>query len=93
MKHTKKKTIPARKAHEVEVFSHTTCDLCNKEIRDEGVYNHDIVTISRKVGVNYPDSGSETEVYFDVCGDCFASKVIPALESLGGVVYKEERDW
>ncbi len=80
MKHMKTINIPARME---ERIVRTTCDLCKKDT-DPGNYEIDEVQVSRRHGSYYPDGGGAgDQVEVDICGECFLSRLIPWLESLG----------
>ena len=85
MKHRKIKLIPAK---EEEVVSHTTCDIC-KRSNSRDPSNRDRCDTSN-TEMEFTDTsncwpeGGETVVHsFDICGECFISKVVPAMFSLG----------
>jgi hypothetical protein len=40
--------------------------------------------IEMQVGDNYPEGASYVETSFDLCPDCFATKLVPALAALFG---------
>lgn len=89
MKHTKTVQVPAC---EKVVLDRITCDLCGGVILSKA-YTVDEVTIERQHGTNYPDTGVGATVSADVCGDCFATRLIPWLESQGAKPQTEEWDY
>ena len=66
------------------------CDLCGELApRPESYYpwekSYDVVRpdVRMQTGSHYPEGGSGEIIFFDICPECFTSKVIPALKALG----------
>lgn len=79
MKHNKTITVPAR---QTVVLDKTTCDICNKEIKDK--YGQvDEVTIEYKKGYSYGDCGEGNTTCVDLCGNCFSGHLLSWLKGLG----------
>ncbi len=89
MKHMKTETVPASTR---QVVAKVTCDICSKEV-SERMYDVDEVTVSRVKGERYPDNGHTVELAFDLCGECFDTKLVPALKALGAEPRSEETEW
>ena len=99
--------IPEIKAvpeHVLTKHTSTKCDLCSavsKHVTDsfEGEndwserYDVEDVTVSRKHGVNYPDCGSTTTVWFDICPKCFQERLVPWFAEHGVEPQTHEIDW
>lgn len=69
-----------------------TCDVCGCEIK-EGTFEIHETTVSRRVGNSYPGGGSSSTTSFDICGECWESKLVPYLNSLGAKEEITEDDW
>ena len=89
MKHMRKVVVPAK---EVELVFKTTCDLCRDEINPE-IFVVEDVEVKCRTGHSYPESGSGEEVSFDICKNCFFTKLQPWLESQGAVPTTTEWEW
>lgn len=88
MQHYEKEIIPEK---EVATYTHTTCDLCGKDVEEHlDSYAVDEVTVKREYGNRYPDGGNVTTIEVDICGPCFATKLGPWLESQGVKPVKKE---
>jgi len=60
------------------------CDICKNNIRVNKAYAVNETKVSIREGHHYPqDDFVGTEITFDICPDCFRSKIIPFLEGLG----------
>lgn len=81
-----KRVVPAK---EVEVVDKVTCDLCGCEIPN-GCGNVNETRVSHRTGYSYPEGGHGDLVAFDICGDCFETKLRPWLESQGAVAMISE---
>lgn len=81
MEHKKTEIIPVR---EREVVDYVTCDICGIRIQSTGMYEVDEVTISRNVGTCYPEGSGGERTEYDVCGECFQSKLMPFIEGFTG---------
>ena len=94
MKHKIKELVPE---HEKEITSHTTCDICKRSNKRNPRMDHcetDETEISfRDVEFAHSDCGRGTTYSYDICHDCFAEKVIPALSDLGAEPTIEEWDY
>lgn len=71
-----------------------TCDICGKEI-EQKPYREDVCTISCSEGDNYGSEGADyVTTEFDVCVECFKSKLTPFINGhLGAVPSVCERSW
>lgn len=100
MKVFKNVIVPAKT---VKTLDKVICDICKKEGTNywnegnkwvKGNYCVNNTIIEHKIGNDYGADGKDIITkYFDICNDCFDNKVVPALESLGAVMYEEESDW
>ena len=73
------------------VSSAMYCDMCGEEITVD-YYDVDDIEMKRKKGREYPEGGSGTEEWLDLCGKCW-EKVIEVLEGMGAKVQKKDWDW
>ena len=89
MQHKEMVEVPATSR---EVVVKVTCDLCKKEIKEEG-YQVNEVTITHRTGDNYPEMGSGEEASVDMCGECFELKLTPWLKSQGAEPLVAEWEW
>lgn len=87
-------------AHTSTVLDHYKCDLCGKtsgtgDWRPEGgSYNIRSTEVRMEIGSNYgSDGGNVEKTIFDICIDCFTSKLIPWMASQGAKPRTEESDW
>jgi hypothetical protein len=69
------KTIPIPATQKV-ILDYLTCDLCGEKIVHSSD-NMDECTVKRTEGYKYSDCGGGTDTVFDICGECFESKLIP----------------
>jgi len=74
------------------VSSAMHCDMCGKEIDIGYCYDVDDIKMKRRKGEQYPECGSGTEEWVDLCGKCW-EKVIEILEGMGVNVQKKDWDW
>lgn len=101
MKVYKNVAVPAVEAKVVKQLDKVVCDLCKKEGTEYSSYTNnwstdeekvDLVTIKYEDGWNWSkDNGGNEDgnvYYFDICNDCFKSKLQPYLESLGASCHK-----
>ena len=79
MKHMKTVLVPEQRN---QVVDFVTCDLCGEK---PGAFGYDIneVEVRHKTGILFPEGGSGTETRVDMCGKCFARKLVPWLISQG----------
>jgi hypothetical protein len=89
MKHTKIVEVPATTRKELDFV---TCDLCKKKIKSEK-FEVSEVDVKHHAGKSYPESGSGTDVSFDICGKCFDEKLVPWLYSQGAEPLTEDWDF
>lgn len=67
-----------------QVPSRIACDSCGRSTdHADHMYHSEEVTISAQIGDAYPEGSQQTAYDVDVCGECFTSKVVPALEAIG----------
>jgi hypothetical protein len=93
--------VPATPETTKEVEGDTFCDICGRAAPSRGVrgewgedsYAVAEVEVSMAMGSSYPEGGSSTVTEFDICPECFSSKVIPWLREQGASPRVEERDW
>lgn len=86
MKRYRKETIPEQ---QVDRFEAIVCDICGAESsknihewwgdRFEGVE----IEIKYNSASRYPDDVSGDVIEYDLCPDCFRSKLMPWMESQG----------
>ena len=76
--------VPAK---EMTIQSGLRCDLCGKQSPEPENWaeRFDVkeVEITYVDGVSYPEGGSSTTLAFDICPDCFGSKLVPWFKSHG----------
>ena len=75
------------------------CDLCGVLAPSPSNYSpweklYDVAQpeVSLKTGEQWPEGGSGERVFFDICPECFMSKVVPALKALGAEPTVEDWD-
>jgi len=97
MKKIETRTEPARQHQYV---AYLICDLCRKQstshaTKDWGENTYDIAEtkVTMKRGYAYPDSGETVQTEFDICPECFETKLIPWLTSQGAAPQVQEADW
>ncbi len=90
------KTITAQR----EELESLTCDLCGKQVPvddwthsegDSGQFRIARTRVSLREGYVYPEGGSGEEVEYDICPECFKTKLIPWIESQGA--HREPKEW
>ena len=88
-------TIPVSYNHERIIG--VKCDLCGKEFRGNrwGSTSFEILetAVHMKEGEQYPECGNSTEIRFDVCPECFKSKLIPWFLEQGAFPTETESEW
>ena len=81
--------IPEHTRKELDYYE---CDLCGKRTSRGGIalanwakdaFDHNSVEIVWQHGSIYPDDDFTEWVIFDICPECFESRVMPALEEMG----------
>lgn len=71
------------------VVTTTFCDFCGNDVDDQKKmdareYNTDEVEISHRRGWGYNSADYNIErIEIDCCGECFETKVLPALQAAG----------
>jgi hypothetical protein len=90
MKHFVEVTIPE---HQVPKFTHETCDLCGKTIKEDRNWDFDLVRIEREVGSSYPEGGSAEKTSFSLCVPCWEERLFPAAQALGIKPEESEHYW
>lgn len=93
------------KSYETKVCVELTCDLCGRAAPspdDQGRYGRapwtdesydvDTVLILRESGSNYPEGSSTETESFDVCPDCWKTKVVPWFKSWGATPTIRDND-
>ena len=93
MDHYKETVVPQRVEKRL---THTTCDMCDADVDecvDNFIYGVDEVTIERSVGSRYPEGTNLEEYKVDLCGKCFAEKLVPWLRSQGAEVRKRDIEY
>lgn len=83
--------VKYQKMANYERIDTTTCDLCLNTVKGERWKapdaehpgNRQDVEIQYEYGSSYPDGGSGTTETFDVCPDCWLTKVVPWFRSQG----------
>lgn len=77
---------------EREEIIRVTCDICNKEApcpddnecRWSGKgYEVDKIIVKRECGESYPEGGHLEIEEFDICPECFETKLLPFMISQG----------
>ena len=91
---TRKKVVVTKEYNEVVS---TTCDICKKTFPGmewpREPYSILETNVSMKIGTSYPECGDGVETIFDICPDCFVTKLIPALRALGAEPREREWSW
>ena len=97
------KTIPAVPETTKTVVTGCTCDLCGRQgdgasfDDDRGWGKVDGVTIrtkvSRKTGEQWPEGSHVKTQSFDVCPECWATKVVPWFASQGAKPTDDKLDY
>lgn len=83
------------KAHVAERTAETreTCDGCGRDVdHADHSYREEVATIEARIGDVYPEGSHQTTYEVDVCGQCFLSKVVPALAAIGFKVRERRTD-
>ena len=90
-----RQTEPRAEKYTAEVM----CDLCGAIAPSPSNYDpwekmYDVARprVSLKTGSMFPEGGSGELTFFDICPECFVSKVIPALRALGATPTVESWD-
>lgn len=94
MKKLESKTIIEHRT----VVSGLFCDLCKKQSPSNYGWtreNFDVsdTTVQMRSGTSYPECSDIETVSFDICPECFKSKLIPWLESQGAEATEEDESW
>ena len=77
--------IPATPETTKEVEDKTLCDLCGKVIDVRGYdVNEVAIEVKHTEGQSYPEAAYLTETAFDLCGECFTTKLIPWVKEQRG---------
>ena len=76
----------------------TKCDICGKiapwpDGWEKGPHDVAEVTLELREGRSYPDGGSGKKYFVDMCPECFKTKLIPWLSSLGCTLQVKDRDY
>ena len=75
-----------------EAHTRTVCDFCGHEVINKDRFDASDITIQADIGRCYPESDNRKTQEFDCCVDCWTSKIVPALKSIGGKVYERHTD-
>jgi len=90
MRHYEDRIIPQRtEKHTVKV----TCDICGNETGKTGQYEKNEVTVEHQEGTTYPEGSNIDITSFDICPECWETKLIPYLESLGAKKLTRNINW
>lgn len=82
MKTLKTVVVPATPETTKEVEDKTLCDLCGKVIDVRGYDVDEVeIKITHTKGESYPEAAYLTESGFDVCGECFTTKLVPWMKA------------
>ena len=78
-----------------EVVDRIACDLCHKQTKPfsnwgRGIFNYAYTDVSCETGTRYPEGGTTTVVGFDICPECFMTKLVPWMEQQGAT--RSERE-
>lgn len=92
MEHMKDEVTPAKAEEIRKVVDYVSCDICKEKIV-EGTYETREAELSMKVGDAYPELQFGDYTEYDVCTECFKSKIIPFMESLGAKPKVTEYHW
>ncbi len=81
-----KKNFPAKVEPRYKEVGRT-CDICGKysfrDTWDDKTGNYSSVELEAKLGDTWPEGDLRITHRLDICGECFAKKVKPAVEALG----------
>lgn len=73
------------------------CDLCGSQSKDDnwvkGTYEVDEISVSRITGVRYPEGGNVTVETFDICPNCWETKLVPWMKSQNASPRVKEIDY
>jgi hypothetical protein len=72
-----------------ETESRGTCDLCGGRLNG---HNDDEIELLATLGRVWPEGDCRRVEEFDCCSKCWADKVRPAIEALGGKVHRYQAD-
>jgi hypothetical protein len=92
--------------YEIEVCIEITCDLCNKRApnpQKQSQYSRSSawttdkfevnqILVSHEEGSSYPEGSFTKTERFDVCPDCWETKLMPWFHSQGATVTIAEND-
>lgn len=76
-----------------QIATHTTCDLCGAQVQKRDTGDYDECKIERRKGFWWPEGADHDRYEIDMCGECFATKLTPWLESQGVKVRKSNHDY
>lgn len=95
-----RETRKVLESYEATQIVRITCDLCGRENtrKDsenwcEAEFKKEQVEICYTTGSTYPEGGTVTRHWVDVCPECWASKVVPWLNEQGATLQTKEFDW
>ena len=72
------------------------CDLCGSQSKDENWakgYEVDEIRVSREKGTRYPEGGSIIVETFDICPNCWETKLVPWMKNQNASPRKKEIDY
>jgi len=79
------------------VIDSTACDICGKTKRGNnnwtgGTWNIERVTVQIEEGEVFPEIGTTETLEYDICPECFRTRLVAFLASLGATgTTKEHR--
>jgi hypothetical protein len=73
-------TVPAYTKEELDYF---VCDICHEQFEEPTGYDVDKVTVSYRNGSSFPEGAFGETIRFDICPECFDTKLKPFICSFG----------
>lgn len=82
-----------------KVIDFTQCELCLKTTKNaenwDSKSSYDIAEtiITLREGRSFPEGGSIESIIFDICTDCFKTKLMPWFVTQGAQARVEKTEW
>jgi hypothetical protein len=83
-----RKETRTQPAKEYEETVERKCDLCGRA----SPFPWD-VRVEIEEGYSFPEGGHTVTTLYDICPECFRTKLVPWLEAQGARARKKEVDW
>lgn len=93
------KTFKKYQPPETTLVDTVTCDLCGTKKPGHSCWNAGddfniaATRLEMEIGWGCPDGGDKTETSYDICTNCFQTKLMPWLESQGAKPTVTNVDW